>query len=54
MNNNGHALTKKQFFDEYAPSFNFMLDADELIERAILEGFIIQTGDDEYQYPREL
>ena len=39
-------FTKEQFFNRHAPDFNFELDADELIERALLRGFIkCSTGD---------
>jgi len=39
-------FTKEQFFSKHAPDFNFELDADELIARAIARGFIkCSTGD---------
>ena len=39
-------FTKEQFFNRHAPDFNFELDADELIARAIARGFIkCSTGD---------
>tara|TARA_R110000751_G_scaffold305247_1_gene421499 strand:+ start:758 stop:925 length:168 start_codon:yes stop_codon:yes gene_type:complete len=39
-------FTKQEFFNRHAPDFNFELDADELIERALLRGFIkCSTGD---------
>ena len=31
-------FTKQEFFNRHAPDFNFELDADELIERALLRG----------------
>ena len=33
-------FTKQEFFNRHAPDFNFELDADELIARAIAKGFI--------------
>ena len=39
-------FTKQEFFNRHAPDFNFELDAGELIERALLRGFIkCSTGD---------
>ena len=39
-------FTKQEFFNRHAPDFNFELDADELIARALLRGFIkCSTGD---------
>jgi len=34
-------FTKQEFFNRHAPDFNFELDADELIARAIARGFIM-------------
>ena len=41
--------TKKQLGQSQAPSFNFEKNADELLEQALLSGFVDQVGEDQYQ-----
>jgi len=41
--------TKKQLWQSQAPSFNFEKNADELLEQALLSGFVDQVGEDQYQ-----
>jgi len=41
--------TKKQLWQNQAPSFNFEKNADELLEQALLSGFVDQVGEDQYQ-----
>jgi hypothetical protein len=36
-------FTKKDFFQVHAPQFNFELNADQLIEKALERGFIIRA-----------
>lgn len=39
-------FTKEEFFYKHAPNFNFELDTDELIAKAIEKGFVkCSTGD---------
>jgi hypothetical protein len=48
--------TKKQLWQNQAPSFNFEKNADELLEQALLSGFVDKIGKDQYQvnlnYPK--
>ena len=41
--------TKKQLWQNQAPSFNFEKNADELLEQALLSGFVDKIGKDQYQ-----
>lgn len=41
--------TKKQLWQSQAPSFNFEKNEDELLEQALLSGFVDQVGEDQYQ-----
>jgi hypothetical protein len=42
-------LTKEELFIEQAPSFNFELDADELLEKALKLGFVRKVEEDKYE-----
>ena len=50
-------FTKKELWINQAPSFNFEKSADELLEQALLSGFVDQVGEDQYlvnmNYPEE-
>ena len=46
-------FTKQEFFNRHAPDFNFELDAEELIARAIEKGFIKCSTGDWYFYTEE-
>jgi len=50
-------FTKKELYLSQAPSFNFEKNADELLEQALLSGFVDQIGEDQYlvnlNYPEE-
>ena len=50
-------FTKKELWINQAPSFNFEKNADELLEQALLSGFVDQVGEDQYlvnlNYPEE-
>ena len=37
-------LTSKELFQEYAPSFNFELDEEEILTKAIAVGFVTQVN----------
>jgi len=41
--------TKKQLWHLLRPGFNFEKNADELLEQALLSGFVDQVGEDQYQ-----
>ena len=43
-------FTKQEFFSRHAPDFNFELDEDQLIARAIEKGFIKCSDGDWYFY----
>jgi len=57
MNNKQQIITKKELYLSQAPSFNFEKNADELLEQALLSGFVDQVGEDQYlvnlNYPEE-
>ena len=42
-------LSKQELFLEQAPSFNFELDADELLKKALKLGFVRKVDDDKYE-----
>jgi len=44
---------KKTFWLEYAPTHNFELDEDELLVKALKDGFVEKTGYDEYIKTKE-
>ena len=41
--------TKKSLWWEQAPSFNFELDRDQLLEKALEVGIVIQIGEDKFK-----
>lgn len=41
-------LTKQELFLTQAPQFNFELNADQILAKALEVGFVTQVGDDEY------
>jgi hypothetical protein len=41
---NTDALTKNQLWQQQAPFLNFELDADELLAKALREGFVVAVG----------
>jgi len=41
-------LTKEQFFMDYAPQFNFELNADQLIKEALKRGSITEVSKGKY------
>jgi hypothetical protein len=42
-------FTKETLWLNQAPSFNFELDADQLLEKALIVGFVKKVGEDCYQ-----
>ena len=42
-------LNKQELFMEQAPSFNFDLDADQLLAKALQVGFVKEVGQDKYE-----
>jgi hypothetical protein len=57
MYNEPVIMNKKELYMSQAPSFNFEKNADELLQQALLSGFVDQVGDDQYlinmNYPDE-
>ncbi len=49
MNKDDIIVTKDELYLWQAPSLNFELDADELLEKALLRGFVEKVGDDKYK-----
>ena len=45
-------FTSKLFFSKHAPDFNFELDEEQLIDRAIQAGFIKYVEGDKYCYAK--
>ena len=42
-------LSKQELFLEQAPCFNFELDADQLLAKALKVGFVRRVGKDKYE-----
>tara|TARA_B110000908_G_C10077585_1_gene368037 strand:- start:72 stop:224 length:153 start_codon:yes stop_codon:yes gene_type:complete len=42
-------LTARELYLYYAPSFNFELDQEQLLAKALDVGFVTKTGDDQYE-----
>lgn len=43
-NPNPIRITKEQLFNQQAPSFNFELDADQLLAKALKDGYVKEIG----------
>jgi len=41
-------FTKDSLFGAQAPSFNFELDKDQLLAKALESGFVTEIGEDQY------
>ena len=48
MKNN--TFTKQEFFQRHAPDFNFELDADQLVKKALEIGYILRCGSGLFKY----
>tara|TARA_Y100001963_G_C6680202_1_gene399468 strand:+ start:526 stop:684 length:159 start_codon:yes stop_codon:yes gene_type:complete len=46
-------VTKKELWLAQAPSFNFELGEDELLELALEKGFVKKVGDNQYEINQE-
>ena len=46
-------FTKHELFMAQAPSWNFELDEDELLAKALEVGFVKQVGEDSYEMNEE-
>jgi hypothetical protein len=50
-------FTKKELWINQAPSFNFEKSEEDLLEQALLSGFVDQVGEDQYlvnmNYPED-
>jgi|TARA_R110002124_G_scaffold70220_4_gene188332 hypothetical protein len=42
-------ISKEELWLQQAPSFNFEKNADELLQQALLSGFVDEVGEDQYQ-----
>jgi hypothetical protein len=49
INKDDIIVTKDELYLQQAPSLNFELDTDELLEKALLRGFVEKVGDDKYK-----
>ena len=45
--------SKQSLFMEQAPSFNFELDANQLLAKALKLGFIKKVGEDKYEMNKD-
>jgi len=43
-------FTKHSLFMNQAPSFNFELDEDQLLKKALESGFVTQVSEDKYLF----
>ncbi len=43
-------FTKQAFFQRHAPDFNFELDADQLVKKALEIGYILHCGYGFFKY----
>lgn len=48
MNSIPDTVTKKELFMWQAPSFNFDLNADQLLKKALKVGFVTKVSEDQY------
>ena len=46
MKNKNKIYTKKSLWLEQAPSFHFELNEDQLLKKALKEGFVVKIGND--------
>jgi|TARA_B110000908_G_C9910143_1_gene294953 hypothetical protein len=42
-------LTAKELYLEQAPSFNFELDQEQLLAKALEVGYVTKVGEDQYK-----
>ena len=42
-------FTKESLWKNQAPCFNFELDSEQLLEKALEVGFVIEVGEDQYE-----
>ena len=48
MTNSETIFTKQSLFMAQAPGWNFELNADQLLDKALELGFVTEIGDDKY------
>lgn len=46
-------VTKKELWLLQAPAFNFELDEDQLLKKALSSGFVKQVSEDQYEINNE-
>ena len=49
MANTKQYISKEELFIAQAPSFNFELNADQLLAKALEVGFVKKVGEDKYE-----
>jgi hypothetical protein len=42
-------VSKKELWIAQAPAFNFELDEDQLLNEALVEGYVTKVGQDQYE-----
>ncbi len=50
MSDNKIVMTSREFYMRHVMDFNFELDEAQLIAEGLKRGFIINVGDDAYEY----
>jgi len=45
--------TSKELWIEQAPCFNFTLDEEQLLTKALSAGYVTKVGDDQYEINEE-
>tara|TARA_R100001369_G_scaffold22961_1_gene42091 strand:- start:1604 stop:1762 length:159 start_codon:yes stop_codon:yes gene_type:complete len=46
-------VTSKELWKQEAPSFNFTLDEEQLLTKALNVGYVTKVGDDQYEINEE-
>tara|TARA_R110000751_G_scaffold43052_2_gene99567 strand:- start:912 stop:1115 length:204 start_codon:yes stop_codon:yes gene_type:complete len=46
-------VTSKELWREQAPCFNFTLDEEQLLKKALSVGYVTKVGDDLYEVNKE-
>jgi hypothetical protein len=46
-------VTSKELWREQAPCFNFTLDEEQLLKKALSAGYVTKVGDDLYEVNKE-
>ena len=46
-------VTSKELWKQEAPCFNFTLDEEQLLKKALSAGYVTKVGDDQYEINEE-